>query len=490
MFTKECEAYGKEIDRLRIQKDYEGLREYLKEIEKLLVLNETQEHANIFYYLGTGYGVLADYYRKLEETVTAQSVTENRKWSFCYLRKAMELAEQCEKGNVLLLNIYTNYANGLDACGRVIEAIRIYRKVMELEPKFGMAIGNYGRALKFYGNLVNDLGHYNELHYNAQIALQYALELDDPNLHSEARIVFAKMLKEYEGRDYKTCISMKKSSNGEGEEYRYRRWCLANHLFLNPLNDLFVEEEIFAHDPLTITRYTEFINKDELRDNEQVNPPKWFAMLNQLKEEYIYSRFLCYEGMEKLDEPHWADKGVKISLASFDYVNYSIRLEQIKTAYKNLFAIFDKIGFFINEFWKLDFKEREADAAHVFKSSKYPIENVALLSLYWSYFEFYEKFGDAESASEKDLKTFRNALEHKFVKIHQYSYGKKLQIEDDSFYHISEDELKSNTLHLLELAREWIMMLVYAIEIDERKKKVSGNAVRLEVTDFDDEWKI
>jgi hypothetical protein len=70
-------------------------------------------------------------------------------------------------------------------------------------------------------------------------------------------------------------------------------------------------------------------------------------MLNQLKEEYIYARFLCYDGSEKIKDLHYADKEVKLSLSDYDYVNYSIRLEQLKSAFRLLFSIFDKVAFFV-----------------------------------------------------------------------------------------------------------------------------------------------
>ena len=43
-------------------------------------------------------------------------------------------------------------------------------------------------------------------------------------------------------------------------------------------------------------------------------------------------------------------------------------------------------------------------------------------------------------------------------------------MESDSFYHVSEDDLRRYTMRLLELAREALLYLVYAIGIDERKK--------------------
>ena len=75
--------------------------------------------------------------------------------------------ESGDDNHVILLPIYTNYANDLDSCGRVIEALRIYRKALSITDSFGMATANYGRALSFYANMVNAPGHYQDLHCHA-----------------------------------------------------------------------------------------------------------------------------------------------------------------------------------------------------------------------------------------------------------------------------------------------------------------------------------
>ncbi|MCD7826861.1 MAG: hypothetical protein LUH14_13040 [Clostridiaceae bacterium] len=102
-----------------------------------------------------------------------QNVKANgyRKQAFYYFRKAIEFLEKCEPYSDELLLIYTNYANALDSCGRVIEALRIYRKAIGFCPRFGMALGNYGRALEFYANTVNDSGQYKDLHCHAYQAM-------------------------------------------------------------------------------------------------------------------------------------------------------------------------------------------------------------------------------------------------------------------------------------------------------------------------------
>ena len=490
IFPTECEEYEKEIDRLTIQKDYNGLLAYLKKVEVFSEFHNTPEYAPIFYCLGTANSTLADHFKT---EGASQDANRYRKQSLYYQRKALSMLEQFDDNDTLLLCAYTNYANDLDACGRVIEALKFYRKAISLNPRFGMAIGNYGRALNSYANLVNDPGHYYELHCYAYQAIKHASEISDPNMHDQAIEFFQKMISTYEASPEKDQLSapikFQEYDFGEIAEQKYRKWCLENHLFLNPLNDVIALETAFTHDPLTITQYTEHVGRDEVFDRSSGEPPKWFSMLNQLKEEYIYSRFLCYEGSEKIRELHYADKSVKLSLSSYDYVNYSIRLEQLKSAFKNLFSIFDQIGFVINEFWGLGFSEREANAAHIFKSNKYPKDNIALTAIYWSYCEFIEKFGNADSASERELKILRNAIEHKFVKVHEYRSTEKLQIKEDSFYHIGEGELIKHTLRLLELVREWIMELVYAIGIEERTNSSGDGAVHLSVLDFDDDWK-
>lgn len=490
-FSTECEEYEKEIDRLTIQKNYEGLLAYLKKVEAFSESHSTPEYTPIFYCLGTANSTLAGHF-KTEGAL--QDANRYRKQALYYQRKALSMLEKFDDNGTLLLCAYTNYANDLDACGRVIEALKFYREAISLNPKFGMAIGNYGRALSSYANLVNDPGHYYELHCYAYQAIKRALEISDPNMHDQAIKFFLRMISEYEaspGKDQLLApIKFKEYDLGEMAEQKYRKWCLENHFFLNPLNDVIALETAFAYDPLTITQYTEYVEQDVVSDRRSGEPPKWFSMLNQLKEEYIYSRFLCYEGSERIRELHYADKSVKLSLSSYDYVNYSVRLEQIKSAFKNLYSIFDQIGFVINEFWELGFSEREADAAHIFKCIKYPKNNIALTAIYWSYCEFSERFGSADSASERNLKILRNALEHKFVKVHEYRNTEKLQIKEDGFYHISEAELIKHTLRLLELAREWIMELVYAIGIEENTNGNRDGAIHLNILDFEDEWKI
>lgn len=493
-FSPVCDTCASEMDRLTIAKDYDALASYVLQQEEKYADNNDLEYAPIFFYIGTGNSTLAHHYHRSASSDEQELSILYRKKALFYFRKAVSLLESSGDNHTILLPIYTNYANDLYSCGRVIEALRIYRKALSITDSFGMATANYGRALGFYADMVNDPGHYRELHCHAYQAIKKALEIKDANMHAEAVAVFEKQIEDYEKRFNKKILSSPiiypEYDLGAYDEKDYRSWCLHNHLFLNPLNDLMVPEAAFAHDPLTITQYTEYVHRDEVGEKSSSNPPKWFAMLNQLKEEFIYARFLCYEGTEKMAETHYADRDVLLSLANYDYVNYSIRLEQLKSAFRISYSLFDQIAFMINEFWRLGLVERQADAYHVFDCKHYPTDNIALTALFWAFNEFKEEYIEGAGASEKELKTLRHALEHKFVQVHEYPQPNELHIMDDRFYHISESSLKKHTLRILTLAREWITELVYAIAIEESKNQDKENAVHLHIADYDDQWKL
>lgn len=84
--------------------------------------------------------------------------------------------------------------------------------------------------------------------------------------------------------------------------------------------------------------------------------------------------------------------------------------------------------------------------------------------------------------------SFEERHMYKYVKIHE-KWGRSLQLESNHFYHISEFDLKKCTIRLIEIARDALMSLVYAIDEEDRKKE-HETAIPLMVMDYDDEWKV
>lgn len=489
---RKLEDYCKQIVQLTEVGEYNKLPLLIDNMKSIEQDEEYKCKAELFFYIATCYGIYSNSIIDSGGKITDSCVMKQFHNSMYYFRRALEVYEEYDNLNILLkIRILLNYANTLYNVGRVFEALRLDRYILDIEPTYAIAVGNYGVCLKFLANMVNDNGQYEDIQCYAYQAIKRAVSIHDNDLYEQAVVKWEKIIEDYEKTDLREKLQeeiiYKKYPLGETDEAEYRNWCLNNHLFLNPLNEVIEKESAFAHDPLTITSYLE---DTYLNTRNYAEPPKWYAMLNQLKEEYAYSRYLCYKGSQGIKEQHFADKDVLLSLSTYDDCSYSIRIEQLKSAFKNLYSMFDQIAFFINEFWNLGLKERKADAKNVFDYKKYPKDNTSLMSLYYLMCEFSEKYGDSDDPYEKDLVTLRNAIEHKYVKVHAAEWNRNLQMENDSFYHVTEDFLIQNIMRLLELVREALFYLVYAINIEEIKKGKPSVFISMKVDYFADEWKI
>ena len=341
------------------------------------------------------------------------------------------------------------------------------------------------------------------MHYFAYNNLKSAIERNDSHIPLDTKNYFMSIINGYDP-EYRTefldkPLNMPEYSLGSTHEYEYRRWCLHNHLFLNPLNDLLVEHSSFAADTLQLPSIVTPIFQTDI--------PIYFGLFNQLKQEYIYARYLFYRGIEITDQPHYADKDTYL-VNLYDFPQYSIRIESIKTSFRLLYSLFDKVAFFINTYWKLGIKEHDISFSSIWKDEsgygKYRYKhkqletngNSAIAAINWIYKDFKQIFGDAPHPELQRLKSLRNAIEHKYVKIHSdllYPIDKPYT-DNEMTYHISEADLQNYTLELLQMIREVIIELTLAVHIEEQKKHNSIDKTKvvpkLYVDDYDDEWKI
>ncbi len=475
---------GITIDKYVCEKNFHDLKVYLDSLKSVVNNYVETSHFSLFYYLGTGYSELSDHYLRKNNFDQSRYYKE---LSFTYFRSSIPAFQNARKNDSLNVGpqkvmVYTNYALALLGCDRVIEAIRVLRIAIECNPVFAMALASYGKCLNFYAQHSNKPIDKSILHYHANRYIKRALSLNDPNMPSDAREYYRKISEAYDKTNLRDWPVKQERLGVSERERSYRRWCLDNHLFLTPLNDLIETECSYAKDSLVITQCVEPISEE---------PPKWFAMLNQLKEEFIYSRYLYYESLDLRKRPHFADKCVAITSASYDYALYSIRQEQLKVSFKNLYSILDQVAYVVNAYWNLGFGIREASAAKVFKFNDPFQGNPMLIALYWSYREFWQKFEGSSKAYERDLKRLRDALEHRFVKVVALAQNTEAVFEHNDFVFIEEQTLQKYVLRLLQLTREWIIYLVYAINLEEMKKDPPiDNAICLTIKDFPDSLKL
>lgn len=283
---KKIVEFGQKIDKFAVDHDYVSLSTLLDEMEEFLHSNEfAATDAGLFYFLGTGFNIVADHIRSITSDENGRSdsfnddVVKKKRIALYYFRQSLKFFEDYRRERIrryadqaiLYQRLLTNYANALDTIGRPIAALYYYRESLLSDPDFSMTVGNYGRSLSFLADLVNDSKESDDLHIHAYQAMKRAVTYPDREMTKEAFKAFSDSVKWYESyNDGKWVKSLNEPAKDKqyslgrsNEERNYRYWCLENHLFLNPLNELIETKNSFAYDPLTIRSFTEDIDHKE-----------------------------------------------------------------------------------------------------------------------------------------------------------------------------------------------------------------------------------
>ncbi|MDD3334835.1 MAG: LA2681 family HEPN domain-containing protein [Eubacteriales bacterium] len=487
-----------QFDDAILKNDTVELRRIIEEVEPIIPHENIASQAQLYYSIGTAYGDIAN--------ITSVSDEELIKKQLYYFRKSIALMKHEELSNpkyapyvnALKMNLYTNYGNTFDHCGRKLAAIEQYKKALKIRDDFGMALGNLGMAYKHYGMLVSDSVHSNYFHHFAYNLLNQAIKSNDPNTHQEAKNYFIRAASSYDSeyvhKFLEAPLEIHQYSYSNKEEFCYREWALKNNLFLNPLNDLPVDELCFAADVIQLPKM--LANLDD--------KPIFHGMFNQFKQEFIYARYQYYCSQQVTEEVNFADKDTYL-LNFADYPQYSIRIEILKSTFKTLYSLLDKIAFFLNSYFKLGIRERDVNFHSIWyseKKGKYKYQNTldhktnfALASMYWIAKDFYEEFVDSPNPQAKRIRDIRNALEHKYVKVYWDLWDDRANGDiDDLAFYMSEAELICETFNLLKLIREVIVCLALSVGIEEgyRHEKLDPSKLILPtlLMDYQDEWKM
>jgi hypothetical protein len=385
--------------------------------------------------------------------------------------------------------ILVNTGNLLSHIGRPIEALEYWNRALVLMPKFAMALGHLGLGLKAYAKYLYDSGHQVVILNESSKLLKSVAEPGTVWDSHEYQKIKESMLGEAEQIDshvdfsHLENISLHEHSLGQSKtERNYRTWALHNKLFLSPLNDLGAYP-IAAHDVLHLPDMVRPISE----------PPHFIGFFNQLKQEYASARFLCWQGITETEthKKHYSDKNILL-LNTLDYSVYSVFVEQVKVAFRMAYSLFDKIAFFINEYWSLVMPERSInfqsiwfEAANennpkVLRACFQGRQNLPLRGLYWLSKDFVEHgkkdhgivLAETMEPDAYKLRSIRNHLEHKYLKVHDDLWNYTDRSEDSLFndqwaFHLSMQELNEKTIRILKMARAGLIYLSLAVHREE-----------------------
>ncbi len=399
--------------------------------------------------------------------------------------------------------IVTNLGNLMDHIGRFVDAIEYWDIALDKLPSFPMARGNRGYGLTYYARALYDQGHAEMFLKCAHVDLKKALLSSE--LYEDARKGFDECRMRIESvlpsEFIENDIDMDGFSLGASQqEVRYRKWCLKNRLFLNPLNDL-GPYPIAARDVFTIVVG---IGED----------PYYQGYFNQMKQEFVSARYLYYDGINA-DQPHFSDRDVLL-YNTLDYPVYSLAAERVKAAFRIAYSLFDKIAYFLNDYLDLTIPERQVS----FKTFWYkkPKEkkvlslifqkrenNWPLRGLFWLSKDLFENdsgFKESIEPDAQELADIRNHLEHKYLKLHDDFWAgpfsengdATLVLANTSAFSLHRREFEVKTLRLIKMARAALIYLSLAIHAEENQRRTENEhktitpKVTLDI--FEDDWKL
>ena len=401
-----------------------------------------------------------------------------------------------------LCPVNTNLGNAFNTVGRFVEAIEFWNKTLALKDSFSMAIVNKAYGLIAYSGSLYDQGH-------KAVFLKYAYKLlkqglKGNNIYDTARISFENLAKNIETSIKKEYLEsefkLKEFPLGKTiPEKNYRKWCLQNCLFLNPLNDL-GPFSIAARDILHCPSITTTIS-----EHDSPNPPVYYTFYNQLKQEYVSARFLLYESL-KSNKPHFSDRDVLI-YNTLDYPCYGLNIEKCKIAFRVIYSLFDKIAFFLSTYLRLQINEWDISFRRIwYKNPKSPkdgladkfvnLQNWPFRGLYWLAKDLSEQrtdFVDSIEPDAQNLVKIRNFVEHKFLTLHQMDLLNFIEPEIKNVtYPIYFQDFADKTLRLMKLVRAALIYLSLGVHIEEKKKHANGKPKilgQMPLTEWEDDWK-
>jgi len=474
---------GAEIDAATEESDASALNALIVRCNKELKSADFENGAIIHFFKANCYSALA----------SIQSGDPGYMWSWqqndkvleiLSLRRAVSELEFSKLDPIFQCKILTNLGNSLDQFGRFIEAIQAWDSALALVPNFAMALGNKGVGLTHYAQSLYDYGHAGVLVAHAKVDLQGSISGDalwDSGLHPDADEYFRLNYNDAENHLEKIEYDFEFDLDqwpigGNKKEVAYRTWCLRHCLFLSPLNDV-CGKSVSARDVLHLPSHTYKINEE----------PRFQNYYNILKQEYVAARFMLFESSCNENE-HIPDQDVLL-MDGFDGVQFGYRSEQLKTAYRLVYSLFDKIALFLNEYYEVGLKPSAVNFRKIWGQTKkkkfelYPCfegsKNWPLRGLYYlSKDLFDDDFVDVALPEAKELAGLRNRAEHRFLSIQEHAAPVK---HTDTHSYITIDDLQLKTMRIMSMAREALVYLSLAMHREEKIRHRENDKLSLPI---------
>lgn len=453
--------------------DTQELRRLAVECENAMGTAPSESRVLLLYYRSNALAGIASVNHRHADHAWSWTQTE-RVQSVLLLRCALKEPAFKVLDAVRRYQILTNLANYLNNFGRPIAANEQWLRVLDDAPTFAMALANRANALCSYASHVYDNGHSLLLLWAARKLLDQALSetatLDshDPSELAPGWITKRRQIQDHLARSgFDEDFDTNQWALGRSPEERtFRSWCLQNRLFLNPLNDTYLTT-VSASDVLHLPSHSYPVTE----------APRFPSYFNLLKQEYVSARYRLFRAMHEPDtEPDFVMRDVLMLPGGYDQV-LGHHTEDLRSAFRSAYAIFDKIGLFLNDYYGVGLKPRDVTFRSIWSqrrgatfSLREPFRdkrNWLLRGLYFLSKDLFDPlFKDTAAPDAEDLAALRNAAEHRFLSLQPHRQDR----DTSTHSFVSVEEFERKTLRLLKMAREALIYLSLAMHQEERAR--------------------
>ena len=376
--------------------------------------------------------------------------------------------------NYIAMRTYTNLGNALKATGRYVASIDSFFNALSIEESFSMASLNLSRTLLDYSFLqtrkYEEQYYQHASYYYLEYTKKYDYNLENLEYLSGLKKAFSIFHKDYINNFLTKELKLPDYYVDNEKENIYRDYIGLFRLFLDPCAEI-LADPCFLVDSLVLP-----FNAEEGKD-------EFIGLFNQLKSEYIHARYLWYIS-EDNKQKYFFEKDIDL-VDIKDTANYSYNDTLMRMSFRIIYSAFDRIGFFINEYFNVGLKGSNVSFKNIWKEElkgrngkiyftipnplKNHLYNVGLKALYWLQKDLVDKkevcVTDPHSMIMFEM---RNNMEHNVLRtVDDLAINKTSKFTT----FVTEGQIEHNAFRILKLFREALIYLVIAVNEDLKYKE-------------------
>lgn len=259
----------------------------------------------------------------------------------------------------LLSFALTNLGNYLSSQGRVLCAIQHWQQAIAID-KNPVALVALASNQLFIANHLSDSSHaciqyffVNEILSKNKQEFERLEEEQQTPLQYNGRLSSFKQWfnSNFKLNDFAYVSQYQHEFNSKSEQ-NYLTWVAKNKLFINDLNDVY-DYQIVYQDIIGLPSMSYTVN-DMLNLREEL---VFHSIFDELRNDFCYARYLIFLASEiKSDSSHFYNLSYPHTNEGLNSID-NLKTSHLKSAFRILYSIFDKISYFLAKYLNLSYKQ-------------------------------------------------------------------------------------------------------------------------------------